>query len=51
MGDSFPEAESKEKNGVWNPMPKLTINLTLCPIQSRLLHIYHQVKENLSRYR
>ncbi len=25
MGDSLPEAESKEKHGVWNPLPKLTI--------------------------
>ncbi len=35
------EAESKEKDGEWNPMPELTINLTLCLLQSRLQHIYH----------
>jgi hypothetical protein len=36
-------AESKEKHGVWDPMLELTIsyNLTLCPLQSRLQHIYH----------
>jgi hypothetical protein len=37
------EAESKEKHGVWNPMPELTITyLTLCPLQSRLQYIYHE---------
>ncbi len=35
------EAESKEKHGVWDPMPELTY-LTLCPLQSRLQHIYHR---------
>jgi hypothetical protein len=36
------EAESKEKHGVWEPMPELTTyNLTLCPHHSRLQHIYH----------
>ncbi len=32
------EAESKEKQGVWDHMPELT---PLCPLQSRLQHIYH----------
>jgi hypothetical protein len=36
------KAESKEKHGVLEPIPELTIyNLTLCPLQSRLQHIYH----------
>ncbi len=35
------EAESKEKHGVWDPMPELTIPSTLCPLQSRFQHIYH----------
>ncbi len=36
------EAESKEKHGIWDPMPELTFdNLTLCSLQSRLQHIYH----------
>jgi hypothetical protein len=34
MGDSLPEAESKEKHGVWNPLPKLTI--TSPYVQSRV---------------
>jgi hypothetical protein len=34
------EAKSKEKHGVWDPMPELTIyNLSFCPLQSRLQHI------------
>ncbi len=38
----YTEAESKEKHGVWDPLPELTIyNLTLCPLPSRLQHIYH----------
>ncbi len=36
-----PEAESKEKHGVWDPMPGVDYKLTLCPLQSRLQHIYH----------
>jgi hypothetical protein len=40
------EAESKEKHGVGDPMPVLTIthgyNLTLCPLQSQLQHIYQR---------
>ncbi len=37
------EAESKEKPGLGDPMPVMTIlyNLTLCPLQSQLQHIYH----------
>jgi hypothetical protein len=34
----YPEAESKEKHGVWDPMSWLTI---ASPFQSRLQHIYH----------
>ncbi len=39
----FAEAESKEKHCVWDPMPEFGVdyNLTLCPFQSRLQHIYH----------
>ncbi len=33
-----PEAESKEKHGVWGGAD---YNLTLCPLQSRLQYIYH----------
>ncbi len=36
------EAESKEKHGVWDPMPGVDYNLTLCPIQ----HIYHGQPES-----
>jgi hypothetical protein len=32
---ALPEAESKEKHGLWDPKPELTFNLTLCPLQSR----------------
>jgi hypothetical protein len=40
VGD--PDAESTEKHGVWDPMPELTIAPSpLCPLQSRLQHIYH----------
>ncbi len=35
---SVSEAESKEKHGVWDPMPELTI--TSPYVQSRLQHIY-----------
>jgi hypothetical protein len=35
------EAESKEKHGVWDPNAGVDYNLTLCPLQSRLQHIYH----------
>ncbi len=38
------EAESKEKHGVWDQMGPYAVvdyNLTLCPLQSRLQHIYH----------
>jgi hypothetical protein len=37
------EAESKEKHGIWDPLTVLTAdyNLTLCPLLSRILHIYH----------
>ncbi len=33
------EAESKEKHGVWDPVPELTITSTLCTLQSRPQHI------------
>jgi hypothetical protein len=33
------EVESKEKYGVWDPVSELT-DLSLCPIQSQLRHIY-----------
>jgi hypothetical protein len=36
---SNPEAESKEKHGVWDPMPEKWLNLTLRPFQSRLQNI------------
>ncbi len=38
------EAESKDKHGVWDLMGPYTgvdYNLTLCPLHSRLQHIYH----------
>ncbi len=38
--DGTPEAESKEKHGVWDPA-EVDYNLTLCSIQIRLQHIYH----------
>jgi hypothetical protein len=34
---SFPEAESKEKHSVWDPMPELPI----ISLRSRLQHIYN----------
>jgi hypothetical protein len=33
------EAESKEKHGVWDPLPELTITSPYA-LQSRLQHIY-----------
>jgi hypothetical protein len=41
MNTGGTEAKSKEKHGVWDPVPELTISLTLCPLRSRLQHIYH----------
>jgi hypothetical protein len=42
MGQQRPAAESKEKRGVWDPMPELTVtSFTLCPLQSRLQNIYY----------
>jgi hypothetical protein len=35
------EAEFKEKHGVMGPYTGVDYNLTLCPLQSRLQHIYH----------
>jgi hypothetical protein len=37
----YAEAESKEKHGVFDPYAGVDYNLTLCPLQSRLQHIYH----------
>jgi hypothetical protein len=34
------EVESKEKHSVWDPVSEMT-DLSLCPIQSQLRHIYH----------
>ncbi len=39
--DTAAEAESKEKHGVWDPMPEWTITSPLCPPQCRLQHIYY----------
>jgi hypothetical protein len=36
-----PEAESKEKPGVRVPYAGVDYKLTLCPLPSRLQHIYH----------
>ncbi len=35
-------AESKEKQGVWDPMPKFNYNLALYPLQIRPQHIYYE---------
>jgi hypothetical protein len=35
------EVESKEKHVIWDPMAGAEYNLTLCPLQRRLQHIYH----------
>jgi hypothetical protein len=35
-------ADSKEKPGVWDPMPELTITSPYAHPQSRLQHIYHR---------
>jgi hypothetical protein len=35
------EAESKEKHVYGGPYAGIDYNLTLCPLQSRLQHIYH----------
>jgi hypothetical protein len=39
----MPDAESKEKHGVCDPMPELTITspFVQCTLKSRLQHIYH----------
>jgi hypothetical protein len=39
-----PKAESKENmvDGTWDTIPELTITCTLCPLQSRLQHIYYE---------
>ncbi len=33
MGKTYCEAESKEKHGVWDTLPELTYNPTLCQLQ------------------
>jgi hypothetical protein len=38
---SCTQAKSKEKHGIRDPMPELTITSPACPLQSRLQHIYH----------
>jgi hypothetical protein len=35
------EAESKEKQGVWDPMPKVDYNLISPHVHSRVQHSYH----------
>ncbi len=35
------EAESKDKHDLMGPYAGVGYNLTLCPLQSRLQHIYH----------
>ncbi len=49
--NQFAVAEFKEKHGVWDPMPEFGVdyNLTLCPFQSRLQHIYHGQPYAMSR--
>jgi hypothetical protein len=37
----FTEVETKEKHGVVGPYAGVDYNLTLCPLQSRLQHIYN----------
>ncbi len=37
----LPEAESKENYGCMGPYVGADYNLTFCPLQSRLQHIYH----------
>jgi hypothetical protein len=39
--DDYAEAESKEKHGVWDPMPELTITSPYVHYRNRLKHIYH----------
>ncbi len=40
--NTTPEAESKEKHGVWDSMPELTITSSYVDSMSRLLqHVYH----------
>ncbi len=40
MQISVVKGRNQEKSGVRDPVPELTINLTLYPLQSRLQHIY-----------
>ncbi len=45
----YTEAESKGKHGVWDPYAGVDYNLTLCPLQSRLQHIYQGLGQPYAR--